>query len=181
MTLVLKVEKGQDVSEETKSAITDTVIALQTPEDHMQVTKEESLAELTDFCSRPGSFLITGYIEEELISSIFILSAVHSRSVKNNGVLKTLLKNEDVDIGSVYLPAMIYVKPEHRGNGYGFTTEAKSREIAIENEYTHCMRMVAKTDEILSFYDHNYPVGENIKDLKITDFLGGKIILEKIA
>ena len=181
MALELRVENGQDVSEETKSALADIVISLQTPEDHMQVTKEESLVELNDFCSRLGSFLITGYIEDELISSTFILSAVYSRSVKNNGVLKSLLRNEDADLSGVYLPAMIYVKPEHRGNGYGFTTEAKSREVAIENEYTHCMRMVAKTDEILSFYDHNYPVGENIKDLKITDFLGGKIILEKIA
>ena len=181
MTLVLKVEKGQDVSEETKSAITDIVIALQTPEDYMQTTQEESLVELNDFCSRPGSFLITGYIDDELISSTFILSARYSRSVKNNGVLKSILEEEGMDIGSVYLPAMIYVKPEHRGNGYGFTTEAKSREIAIENGYTHCMRMVAKTDEILSFYDHNYPVSETIKKLKVHDFMGKDIILETLV
>ena len=68
MALELRVENGQDVSEETKSALADIVISLQTPEDHMQVTKEESLAELNDFCSRLGSFLITGYIEDELIS-----------------------------------------------------------------------------------------------------------------
>jgi GNAT superfamily N-acetyltransferase len=182
MTLVLKTEIGTDVSEETKSALADIVIALQTPEDYMQSTREEVLAELTDFCNRPGSFLITGYIEDELISSTFVLNASYSRSVKNNGVLKAVLEQEGVtDTNLVYLPAMIYVKSEHRGNGHGFATEAKSREVALSNGYTHCMRMVYKTADIISFYDHNYPLSETIKQLKVNDFMGKDIILETLV
>jgi len=181
MTLVLKTESGADVSEETKSAITDIIISLQTPEDYMQTTRDEALAELNDFCSRPGSFLITGYIEDELISSTFVLNASYSRSVKNNGVLKAVLEQEGVlDTDLIYLPAIIYVKSEHRGNGYGLATEAKSREVALSNGYTHCMRMVYKTADILSFYDHNYPVSETIKKLKVNDFMGRDIILETL-
>lgn len=182
MSLVLNAQSGADVSEEIKSTIADIVITLQTSEDYMQSTREEVLAELTDFCSRPGSFLITGYVEDELISSTFVLNASYSRSVKNNGVLKAVLEQEGVtDTNLVYLPAMIYVKPEHRGNGYGFATELKSREVALSNGYTYCMRMVAKTADILSFYDHNYPVSETIKKLKVNDFMGKDIILETLV
>ena len=182
MTMIFTVTLGDDVSNETKSKIADIVISLQVSEDHIQLTHDEAIAQLDDYCSRPGTMLISGHIDDELVATTFILKATHSRSVKNNGVLKSILDSEGIsNIDEIFISAEIYVIPQQRGNGYGSAIMSKAREVALENKYTHHMRMVYKNDTILNFLNHNRPLSDTTIKLKINDFMGGDIILESLS
>ena len=179
--MIFTVTLGDDVSNETKSKIADMVILLQVPEDHIQLTHDEAIAQLDDYCSRPGTILVSGHIDDELVATTFILKATHSRSVKNNGVLKSILNREGIiSVDEIFISAETYVIPEQRGNGYGSAIMSKVREVALENDYTYHMRMVAKNDTILSFHDHIRPLSDTTIKLKVNDFMGGDIILESL-